>query len=121
MLKKRLLLIPVILIVIGLGLLSRKVSILPAATGDLLYALMMFYILRLVLIKKSAPVIGVISLVICFGIECMQLIQVPWLNEMRATLPGRLILGQGFLWTDLVAYTLGASVGVMLEKVWLFR
>ena len=114
-------LVPVILVIIVLGLLSRKIQNLPEATGDMLYALMMFFLLRFIFIQKKTTVIAALSLSVCFTIEFMQLYQAPWLNEIRATLPGRLILGQGFLCTDLIAYTLGVGLGVVLEKRSKFR
>lgn len=102
--------------IILLGLLSRRAPAIPSWTGDMLYALMMFFIVRFCFIRKKTAFVGILSLAICFAIECSQLYQAAWINDLRQTLPGRLVLGQGFLWTDLIAYTAGILLGVVLEK-----
>ena len=43
------------------------------------------------------------------------MVQAPWLDALRATLFGRLVLGQGFLWSDLVCYAAGIAIGVVAE------
>lgn len=104
-----------ILIIIIFGLLSRKATVLPAATGDALYATMMYFIVRFFLLKAKIKKIAILSLCICFAIEISQLYQAAWINEVRRTLPGRLILGQGFLWSDLLAYIVGVSIACFLD------
>ena len=37
------------------------------------------------------------------------------LDALRATLFGRLVLGPGFLWSDLVCYAAGIAIGVVAE------
>ncbi len=54
-------------------------------------------------------------------VEISQLYQDPWINNIRNTLIGHLILGKGFLWSDLLAYTIGvitacAFEGLLLKK-----
>ena len=49
-------------------------------------------------------------LYLCFLLEFSQLYQVKWINNIRKTGPGKLVLGQGFLWSDLLAYSLGILV-----------
>jgi hypothetical protein len=41
----------------------------------------------------------------------MQLWQPAWLQAMRATLPGRLVLGNTFVWSDFLYYVLGCVIG----------
>lgn len=45
------------------------------------------------------------------AVEVLQLWKAPFLEAMRATLLGRLILGNTFNWVDFPAYILGSSVG----------
>ncbi|KAA5533520.1 DUF2809 domain-containing protein [Taibaiella lutea] len=106
-----------ILVIIVLGLLSRRTTVLPAATGDALYAAMMYFIVRFFMVRHKIKKIAIISLVICFMIECSQLYQVAWINNIRTTLPGRLILGQGFLWSDLLAYVSGVVIASLTDIV----
>jgi hypothetical protein len=117
MLKPRLKYCIFIIIVIVAGLLSRKVLWLPQWVGDLLWALMVYLMVRVLLINASLKQVAIISLAFCFLIEFSQLYQADWINHIRQTLPGRLILGQGFLWSDLVAYMGGVMIGVLGEKL----
>ncbi len=60
---------------------------------------------------------------VCVGswaIEFLQLYQPPWLQAVRATLPGRLVLGSTFLWSDLPVYCLGCYLGWLWVR-WLDR
>jgi hypothetical protein len=38
-----------------------------------------------------------------------------WIDAIRATRLGGLILGYGFLWSDLVCYAAGVGLGAILE------
>lgn len=99
-----------VIMIIVLGLLSRKIAVVPFFVGDMLYAMMMVALFRLVLISKPVWMVCLLSLILCFSIECSQLLTYDWLVQLRATLLGRLILGQGFLWSDLFAYTVGSFI-----------
>lgn len=104
-----------ILLTIATGLSSRKVAGIPAATGDALWAVMIYFMIRMLWLQRSIKFAGLLSLLICFTVEFSQLYQAPWINAIRATLPGRLVLGQGFLWSDLPAYTLGVAFGMLID------
>jgi hypothetical protein len=99
-----------VLIVIALGLLSRKIAMIPLLVGDVLYAVMMFLIICFLFLRLSFKNIALISLSICYLIEFGQLYTAPWIDRIRDTTFGALVLGRGFLWSDLVAYTLGTAI-----------
>lgn len=44
---------------------------------------------------------------VAWGVECPQLYHAPWIGALRATVPGRLVWGTTFCWSDLIAYTVG--------------
>ena len=70
----------------------------------------------LMLTETKGPLkLAGITLIFSFGIELSQLYQAPWINAVRETRPGALVLGAGFKWTDLVCYTLGCLMGVLGE------
>ncbi|MEO8532219.1 MAG: DUF2809 domain-containing protein [Flavobacterium sp.] len=104
-------------LVIGLGILSRKIAIIPLCFGDLLYAVMIYIIVRILFIDKKALHIILISLLFCYSIEFFQLYQANWIITVRKTLFGRYVLGQGFLWSDLLAYTFGVTIAFIIEKI----
>ena len=55
------------------------------------------------------------SLLVSYAVECSQLLHTPFLEALRATRLGGLVLGYGFLWSDLVCYTVGALVCASAE------
>ncbi|GLV64393.1 hypothetical protein Bmyc01_30630 [Bacillus mycoides] len=118
--RNRLLYAVFTIIVIILGLSSRKFAfalpdLLNDYLGDALWALMIFAGFGFLFPKIATKKLAFISLIFCYGIEISQLYHVPWIDNIRATTLGGLVLGYGFLWSDLVAYTIGVGVGVLCE------
>lgn len=107
----------IICFVIILGLLSRKIDFIPLFVGDILYAVMIYFIVRFLLIESPSKNIAILSISICYTIEFLQLYQAEWIFEIRNTTFGHLVLGQGFLWSDLLAYTLGILISYFFEKI----
>jgi len=108
-----------ILLTIGAGLFSRSrfiPDLIYPYLGDLLYCLMFYFIIGFIFSKMKSVNVLLCCVIVCFVIEITQLIQVDWLNQIRETTLGRLTLGNGFLWSDLVSYTLGGLVGYGFEN-----
>ncbi|MDH4421731.1 MULTISPECIES: DUF2809 domain-containing protein [Bacillus] len=108
------------IIVIILGLSSRKFAfalpdLLNDYLGDALWALMIFIGFGFLFPKIETKKLAFISLIFCYGIEISQLYHAAWIDSIRATTLGGLVLGYGFLWSDLVAYTIGVGVGMLCE------
>jgi len=78
---------------------------------------MMYTFIRILLINKKATQILIFALLICYTIEFSQLYQADWINELRKTLFGKYVLGQGFLWIDILAYTFGALAAFLVERI----
>jgi len=78
---------------------------------------MIYFLVRIFLPFKKTYLIAIISLLICYGIEFLQLYQAEWIIELRKTLFGRYVLGQGFLWSDILAYTFGIASAFLVEKI----
>ena len=114
--KLRLLYFGLIITTIIIGLLSRYYSFIPLFIGDVLWALMVYFILRFLFIRASINNVLIYSLLFCYAIEFSQLYKAPWIDNLRPTLFGRLVLGDTFLWGDLISYTVGITVGVMIDK-----
>ncbi|WP_206603262.1 DUF2809 domain-containing protein [Leptolyngbya ohadii] len=109
-------------IVILLGLLSRSPLLPPTSflgqySGDILWAMLVYLLVRWLLpqqsILRSAMYAGLFAL----AIEVSQLYHAPWIDAIRHTQLGGLILGFGFLRSDLICYAVGISMGVYLERV----
>lgn len=104
-----------ILLVILIGIASRAFSSIPLFVGDVLYAVMIYFIVRFLLPKKKPSSVFFIALLLCFAIELQQTLEFSWLVTIRKTLIGRYILGQGFLWSDLFYYTLGVRIAAVTD------
>ncbi|SEN15812.1 Protein of unknown function [Mucilaginibacter gossypiicola] len=119
--KNRITYFILIIITIVLGLLSRHFAIIPLFIGDILWATMVYFIMWFLFINKPIKFNVIAALIFCFAIEFSQLYKAPWINELRHTLFGRLVLGDGFLWSDLLCYVIGVGMGVGVEKAILKR
>jgi hypothetical protein len=65
--------------------------------------------------ERSILITAFFSVMFSFGIEISQLYQSDWLNSFRNTLIGGLILGRGFLLIDLLRYSLGILISIVIE------
>jgi len=111
-----------IVITILLGLATRKYShhlliFIAQNAGDMLWAMMVYFGFRLLLVRKSLLVAFLLSFLFSFGIEFSQLYQESWINQIRGTLFGALILGKGFLAVDLLRYSAGIIIVIVLDKI----
>ncbi|MEN1937815.1 DUF2809 domain-containing protein [Paenibacillus sp. 102] len=120
--RNRLLYAVLTITVIILGLASRKFAyalptLLNDYLGDALWALMIFIGFGFLFHKMETKKVALLSLLFCYGIEMSQLYHAEWIDNIRATTLGGLVLGYGFLWSDLLAYTIGVGVGMLCEFV----
>jgi hypothetical protein len=60
-------------------------------------------------------IVALLALTFSSAVEFSQLYNAPWIDALRATLPGRLVLGSTFNWPDLPAYALGVGHAAWLE------
>lgn len=109
-----------VIITILLGLAFRKFgyllfSFLAENAGDVLWAMMVYFGFRFLFLKKSMLTAILLSLLFSFSIEFSQLYQEEWINQIRGTLLGALILGKGFLLVDLIRYTAGIVIASCLD------
>ncbi|SDM87183.1 Protein of unknown function [Psychrobacillus sp. OK028] len=119
--RKRIYYLIAILISIAFGLASRSFDALPhfivIHAGDILWAMMIYFLFRLVFLHKSLHTAFILSIVFCFLIEFSQLYQADWINTLRGTLFGGLILGKGYLFIDLVRYSFGIVLVYVVDKL----
>ena len=104
-----------------LGITSRQIYISEFTNlylGDFLYALLIFWGIGFLIPKTSSLKVALVSILICYLIELLQLYQANWINTIRKTTLGGLVLGYGFLWSDLICYTLGGFSGYFFEKIY---
>lgn len=108
--------------VIAIGLASRNIAgLFPAELGkypgDALWALMVFFFLGALLPRCRTLHIAAFAFAISCVVEVSQLYHAPWIDSLRSNSLVHLVLGSGFDWRDFPAYLLGASVGLLVEKI----
>jgi hypothetical protein len=86
--------------------------------GDALWALMVFVGFGFLLTRSSTLTLALLALGVAWGVEFTQLYHAPWIDAVRATTPGRLVLGHTFAWPDLLAYAVGITLGAWVEWRW---
>jgi hypothetical protein len=110
----------ILIAVILLGLSSRRYAgLLPMFladyAGDTLWALAAFIGIGMLFPKWTPLRVCVTALLFAFSIEVSQLYHSVWIDQIRHTRIGGLILGYGFLWSDLLCYVVGISIGCVLD------
>ena len=103
------------------GLASRRVPdlfpvFLARYLGDTLWALLVFWLIGFVWPNIAGTQALVGALLFAYGIEVSQLWHPLWLETLRNTTLGALVLGHGFLWSDIVCYTVGIGAGYLAER-----
>ena len=121
--KQRLLYFLLTILTIPLGLGTRSSIALPSIVskygGDVLWALLVYWGIRFLFPTHSRATLY--TLLFSFSTEISQLYQADWINHIRDTRLGALVLGFGFLWSDLACYTLGACVGTYIDKAFFLK
>ena len=117
--NSRILYFILILIVIALGITSRKMEGVPTFFGDTLYAVMIYFGLRMLFVNFNIQKTAILALLFCFGIEFLQLYNAEWMLTVRRTTLGHYALGQGFLWSDLGYYALGVIISFWMDSNWI--
>ncbi|MFO1513776.1 MAG: DUF2809 domain-containing protein [Verrucomicrobiota bacterium] len=120
--RNRLILLLSVVVVIASGLASRKFpTLLPAALGkypgDALWAAMIFLLLALLSPRTRPSHLALLAFIVCCLVEFSQLYQAGWLNHIRSTTLGHLVLGAGFSWADIEAYVVGVGIVVLVDTL----
>jgi len=118
--RSRLLLFPGFVAVIAFGMASRRFPFLfPAVLGkypgDALWAWMVFLGVAFIRPRASTGRLALWAFAISCADEFSQIYQAPWINAIRHTTVGPLVLGSTFSWFDMIAYAVGILIGASLD------
>jgi len=100
-----------------LGILSRKFDVIPTFIGDTLYAVMIYFGMRFIFVNHNKKTAIIFALFFCYCIELQQIYKADWIAQIRRTSLGHYVLGQGFLWSDLVFYTIGVLLAYLSDLI----
>ena len=116
--------IGLIIITLISGLASRYIDGLPiwisSHAGDALWAMLVYWLWALILPRQTTWRIALIALSCAFLVEFSQLYQAEWINALRQHTLVALVIGRGFLWIDLLRYSVGMTCAAGLDY-WIFR
>jgi hypothetical protein len=118
--RSRVIYLIVAVVVIVLGISSRSYSdrlpvFLASYAGDTLWALTAFLSIGILFPRWTTLRVCIAALVFAILIELSQLYHSSWIDQLRHTRLGGLILGYGFLWSDILCYCVGIGLGCLLE------
>lgn len=107
--------------VVALGLASRAFPLFPSFLerypGDALWAWAALLLLGILLPRRSPIRLAGLALALSFAVEFSQCVHAPWLDALRATAPGHLVLGSDFDPLDLAALAVGIGIGAVFERL----
>jgi len=120
--QKRVLYFVLAVCTVAIGLATRKMpQLFPALIstygGDTLWASLFFFLFRFIFPATPAFKIAIGTFVFALAIEISQLYHAPWIDQLRHTFLGKMILGSGFLWSDLVCYASGTLIAWLLATL----
>lgn len=86
-----------------------------AYAGDTLWALTAYLAISAGLPDWPLARRAAAALLLSLAVEVSQLYHAPWIDAIRRTTVGALLLGSGFLWSDLACYAAGVAMGAAVE------
>lgn len=106
--------------IVALGLCSRSFggylpTFVAEYAGDTLWAAMVYFGISFLFPSARLSRKALAALLFSYCIEISQLYQADWVNAIRGTTLGALVLGHGFLWSDMVCYTIGIGLAVLVD------
>jgi hypothetical protein len=112
--------IVLILVTVVAGLIDRMVDLdLPPLVvkygGSMLWALAIYWLISTILGRAGLITSAMVSGLIATAIEFLKLYHTQDLEAFRYTLPGTLILGRLFSFSDIAAYWIAVSLGAILD------
>lgn len=84
--------------------------------GDFLVVILLYCFFRTFL-KASVFNLGLVVLVISYAVETLQYFKIVKLLGLQKSKLANIVIGNSFEWFDLVAYTLGIAVVLVIENL----
>ena len=122
MLNPRLQSLTIALLLIPIGLATRQYGNewMKLYAGDVLWAAMIYWGFKFLFAQEPKRT-AFYALISCFLIEFSQLYHAPWIDQIRSNRLGGLVLGFGFLWSDLSCYLVGVVGSYFVDDKVFFK
>lgn len=107
------------LALVPLGLLCKEsqVAWVAAHLGGTLYVAFFYFLARSVHPEGRRGSAAVLVTLATCGVEALQLSDAAWLEALRSTTPGALVLGSTFSWVDFPFYVLGGLFAPFIDTL----
>lgn len=110
-----------IIFIIALGLGSRRFTLFPASfgkyPGNVLWALLVLVGLGFIFVTSHPAKLALVALLISYAVEFGKFYHGAWLEALRNSVLGHLVLGYAFSAANLLCYTIGVVLGFVID-VW---
>lgn len=105
---------------VALGLATRRFpgafpGFVATYAGDALWALLVYLLIAAAWPSASTRRVAAAAAIVSLAVELGQLYHAPWIEAVRQTSIGGLVLGFGFLWSDLACYAAGIALAAALD------
>ena len=97
--------------------LLRDIPILGVYGGDTCWAIAVYALVRFIAPRSKIRVVVFVAIGLSLAVECSQLMDFNWLEDLRSNALAVLFIGEGFLWSDLAAYAVGIALAAILDRV----
>jgi len=106
----------------ALGLASRRtalqeVPVIGEYGGDVCWAMAAYAMVRVLAPRASVPAALLVAGAMSLAVELSQLIDIALLNDLRQNAFVALLIGHGFLWSDLVCYAAGIAIAAIVDRL----
>jgi hypothetical protein len=83
--------------------------------GSAIWGAMVYWVVALLLQRSSVAVTALVAAAIAVATEASQLVHFPWLDQVRRTTIGVLLIGRYFSFGDIVAYLAGIAAAATVD------
>ncbi len=101
--------------------LFREIPVIGPWSGDTCWAIAAWFLFRVIFPRVAALEIAVLATGLCIIVETSQLLDAQWIRSLREYPVIRLLIGQGFMWSDLLLYAVGIGIAWVLDRLILMR
>ncbi|WP_245297357.1 DUF2809 domain-containing protein [Rhizobium oryziradicis] len=87
--------------------------------GSLLWGAMVYLLVAAALPRQKTAIVWLLANGLAIAVELSRLVHTPGLDAFRETMAGALLLGRVFSLLNILAYTLGIALAVLITQ-WLY-
>ena len=120
--KKRVVFTTLAILAIPVGLASRAFAeslpnFIAEHTGDVIWAACVYFGISILIPRTAIVARAALAIGFAFSVEASQLYRTDWLDSIRSSTLGGLVLGNQFVWADFFRYSVGVAFCGAIETM----